>query len=393
MPMEDISKKHAPKVLIAPTSFKESLTADHAARAMEEGVRERLPGAHCRRVPLADGGEGTLRILLGDNRTMHRTTVMGPMGVPLEAEWGFLAGTKTAIIESAQAIGLPLVSQQNRDPWRASSRGLGELMIEALEHGATQIRIGLGGVATVDGGVGMWQALGGAVTDASGQQVSTGARGLCQAAKIDLEPIGAKIGECQIEVLVDVDVPLLGSMGAHMFMAQKGATENDAEEIEAGLSRLAELVKQNPSSSRQVETIGAGAAGGLGAALAHLGADIALGAEVISQHVELESHIEWADVVVTGEGSIDAQTVTGKALMPLVRMANQKERPIFALTAIRAPVREYMGDAEISSIITIASGPMNGLAMIQDAANLVRQASFEIAGVFPFLRQQRAETA
>jgi len=385
--MEDLQKTHSPNVLIAPTSFKESLTAWAAAAAIEKGVCERLPGANCRKVPLADGGEGTLRILLGEDASVHRTKVTGPMGQTVEAEWGFLSGTRTAIIEAAQAIGLPSVPKEERDPWVASSRGLGELLLAALEKGATQIRIGLGGVATVDGGVGMWQALGGAVEDASGQQVAPGATGLCQTARIDLAPIIARLGKCQIEALVDVDVPLLGLTGARMFMSQKGASQKDANEIEAGLRRLAAIVQPVAAMPQSPQNKGAGAAGGLGAAFASMGARLVPGAEVIAQQVNLESHVDWADVVVTGEGSLDAQTVTGKALMPLVRIANNNGRPVFALTAIRKP-RPYLGEScEFSAVITIASGPLDSHAMIRDAAELLRQTSFEIAGLFPRLKR------
>lgn len=374
-----------PAILIAPTSFKGSLSPHEAANAIHDGVRQRLPRAKCRLVPLADGGEGTLRVFLGIDADVMRCNVTGPMGKETTAEWGFLPGERTAILEAAQAIGLPGVPKMQRNPWQASSRGVGEMILEAIAQGAKKLKIGLGGVASVDGGVGLWQALGARVEDAHGDPVSPGAAGMCRVHRVDLRPALETLGDCALEILVDVDAPLLGESGARLFMAQKGASESDEHQLDAGLARLAKIMEENPDALDVASAKGAGAAGGMGAAFAWLGAKLRSGSEAIADQVDLQTHVQWSQLVITGEGAIDEQTHSGKALLTLSKIAKSSHRPVIALTAMGGPRTTPLPIQGISSIVSICSGPSRKALMMRDAADLVRRASFEIAGIAPFL--------
>ncbi|MBV1790224.1 glycerate kinase [Marinobacterium sp. D7] len=320
------------KVVIAPDSFKESLSAERVARALADGWRSVMPEAELVELPLADGGEGTTQALVAaTGGEMVRCRATGPLGAPVEAVWGRIDATR-AVIECAAASGLDLVPRDARDPWRATTRGTGELILAALDSGARHIIVGLGGSATNDGGAGMLQALGVSLLDARGAAIGPGAAGLAQLAHIDISTMDPRLAEARFEVACDVDNPLTGAEGASaIFGPQKGADEVLVARMDAALSNYAELIQRCLGLS--VASIpGAGAAGGLGAAfLAFLDAELKPGIEIILDAVEFDWHLQGADLLITGEGRIDGQTARGKTPVGVARRAMRCRVPCVAL--------------------------------------------------------------
>jgi glycerate kinase len=310
------------KIIVAPDSFKEALDAAGVAAAMAAGVRDALPTARILEFPVADGGEGTAvamtRALGGE---LRRVTVTGPLGAPVTARYGLVpagAGRPvTAVVELAEAAGIHLVDPADRDIRAAGTVGVGELMAQALDDGAEHIIVGLGGSVTTDGGLGMLAALGLVAVDAAGSPVSRDAAGLIRAAGLQDRGMDPRWREVQVTVAGDVDNPLCGPQGAAaVFGPQKGASPTDVRELDAALSRwagiLATTTGQDAATVR--DTPGAGAAGGVGAALATVfGASMRSGAELLLDLVDFTAACRDADLVLTGEGRIDAQTGHGKA--------------------------------------------------------------------------------
>lgn len=320
------------KVVIAPDSFKESLSAERVARALAEGWRSQMPDAELVELPLADGGEGTTQALVAaTGGEMVRCRATGPLGEPVETVWGHIDASR-AVIECAAASGLDRVPRDKRDPWRATTRGTGELILAALDAGARHIIVGLGGSATNDGGAGMLQALGVSLLDGQGAAIGPGAEGLAQLAHIDIGAMDPRLAQVRFEVACDVDNPLTGPEGASaIFGPQKGADEALVARMDAALSNYAELIQR--CQGRSVASIpGAGAAGGLGAAfLAFLNAELKPGIEIILDAVEIDQHLQGADLLITGEGRIDGQTARGKTPVGVARRAMQYRVPCIAL--------------------------------------------------------------
>lgn len=306
------------KVVVAPDAFKGSLTAVEAAAALAEGLRAALPDAEVLEVPVADGGEGTVATLVAaTGGTLERATVTGPLGEPVEAEWGVLGDGVTAVIEMAQASGLTLVPPERRDPTRTTTRGTGELIRLAVERGCQRVLVGLGGSATCDGGAGMAQALGARLLDARGNELGPGGGAL-----LGLERIVGELPQVSVVAACDVDNPLTGPQGAAaVYGPQKGATPEQVALLERALARFAEVVRRDLRV--EVETVpGAGAAGGLGAGLlAFLDASLQPGAALVLEAVGFEERIAGAELVVTGEGRLDAQTLHAKAPHGVLLMA------------------------------------------------------------------------
>ncbi|MBU8829588.1 glycerate kinase [Mycolicibacterium goodii] len=313
------------KIVLAPDSFKESMTASQAVAAMRDGVHQVLPDAECVGVPMADGGEGTVDAVV-DALAGERVPVdvSDPLGRPISAHYGFIPDRKLAVIEMATASGLELVAPADRDVLRASTFGVGQLISSALDRGATDLLIGLGGSATNDGGTGMLTALGAALLDAGGKPLPPGGAALAQLDRIDLTGLDARLADVQIRIASDVTAPLLGPGGASaVFGPQKGAGPFDVETLEAALTRLAVVTEETLGRARP-ELPGAGAAGGLGFALLDfLGAECRPGVEVIAETVGLAKAVVGADWVFTGEGSVDAQTVLGKTPFGVTQVARQ----------------------------------------------------------------------
>ena len=323
------------KIILAPDSFKGSLTSMEVAEAMERGIKRVLPGADCIKIPMADGGEGTVQSLLdavgGD---LISCQVKGPAGQSVTAGYGMLADNGTAVIEMAAASGLSLVSGKTMNPLKTTSFGTGELICHALDRGAQKIILGIGGSATNDAGVGMAQALGVVFRSGDGRIIRQNGSGgmLQQIESVDLEDIHPKLRQAQILVACDVDNPLSGENGAAcVFAPQKGADADMVQLLDDNLKHLAKVIKREIGID--VDAIpGAGAAGGLGAGLlVFAGAELKSGIEIISKATSIEFHLRSADLVFTGEGRVDFQTAFGKTPAGIARLAGAYGVPVIAI--------------------------------------------------------------
>lgn len=302
------------RIVCAPDSFKESMSAVEASAAMSRGIRRVAPAAEVTLLPMADGGEGTCRTMvaaLGGELRLAR--VQDALGRPITAEFGLVPADGLAILEVAAACGLEQLSPSERDPRRASTAGVGELLLAALDAGARHLIVGLGGSATNDAGTGMLTALGARFTDAAGSALPPGGASLAALAEVDLGGLDARLADCRIEVACDVDSPLLGSRGASaVFGPQKGAGPADVALLDHALGRWADVVEAATGVSVR-DRAGAGAAGGLGAAfLAATPAALVPGVELVMRCVDFTARVRGADYVFTGEGSVDAQSRSGK---------------------------------------------------------------------------------
>jgi glycerate kinase len=324
------------KIILAPDSFKESLSAVAVAQAMGRGaVAACAPGVPLALVelPIADGGEGTVDCLVAatGGRKMF-AAVTGPLGNRVSAAWGLLGDGRTAVLEMAAASGLPLVPRDKRNPLLTTTFGTGELIKAALDHGLERIIIGIGGSATVDGGVGLAQALGGRFRDAESREIGPGGAELERLAHVDLEKLDPRARQAEILVASDVQNPLTGPDGAaRVFGPQKGATPEQVERLERGLRRLAECIRRDLGVD--VERLpGGGAAGGLGAALvAFLGARLQSGIDLVLDALRFAEHLRGASLVITGEGRMDDQSLRGKAALGVARRARQAGVPCLAV--------------------------------------------------------------
>lgn len=321
------------KIVIAPDSYKESLSAAEVAQAIEKGFREIFPDAQYVSIPVADGGEGTVEAMIAATHgTQYTAFVTGPLGETIMANWGMSGDGSTAFIEMAAASGLALVPPEKRNPLITTSRGTGELILHALEHGARSIIIGIGGSATNDGGAGMVQALGARLTDANGTEIGNGGGSLNSLNAIDVSGLDPRLKTCAIRVACDVTNPLTGENGAsRIFGPQKGATEKLIHELDGNLAHYADMIKK--SLRVDVENVpGAGAAGGMGAALmAFLGAELRSGIEIVTTALNLEEHIHDCALVVTGEGRIDSQSIHGKVPIGVASVAKKYHKPVIGI--------------------------------------------------------------
>jgi len=323
------------KIVIAPDSFKESLTAARAAEAIERGFARVFPRARYECVPIADGGEGTVDALVAArDGTYVKKRVAGPLGARRQARYGLIDDGELAIVEMAAASGLELVPRAERDPLRASTYGTGELVRDALDRGVKRIIVGVGGSATNDGGVGLAQALGVTFLDARGRTLpnALGGTDLNRIARIDLSGLHEGVRRGRIRVACDVDNPLTGPKGASaVYGPQKGATPADVKRLDANLKHLADVVKRELGID-VARTPGAGAAGGLAYGLmAFTRARAVKGVDTILDLAGLKVAIAGADLVVTGEGRIDFQTAFGKAPAGVARWARRARVPVVAI--------------------------------------------------------------
>lgn len=323
------------KIVIAPDSFKESLTSMEVANELETGLRRVWPDAVCIKIPMADGGEGTVQSLVdatgGDIVTCQ---AQAPLGNIVIASYGLLGGGKTAVIEMAEASGLPLVARDRRNPLLASSYGTGQVIADALQRGVEEIIIGLGGSATNDGGAGMAQALGVRFFAADGSLLSEplGGGHLTSIARIDLSGINPALKRLKVNVACDVTNPLTGLKGASaVYGPQKGATPAMVEELDRNLKHFASIIRRD--IGKDVEGLpGAGAAGGMGAALiAFTGGTLKRGIELVVEATKLESHMAGADLALTGEGRVDFQTAFGKTPSGVAAAARKYGVPVVAI--------------------------------------------------------------
>lgn len=321
------------KIVIAPDSFKESLTALAVAEAIGEGFRRILPQAQYRLVPMADGGEGLVQSIVDATQgEKFSTQVTAPLGNKVSASWGMTGDGQSAVIEMAEASGLHLVPTDKRNPLISTSYGTGELISTALDKGLRRIILGIGGSATNDGGVGMLQALGAKFVDKTGKFLSFGGAALVDLAQIDMSGLDPRLQETRIEVACDVDNPLCGEHGASaVFGAQKGATKADIQRLDAALRHFAEQVQAQLGIDIQTPK-GAGAAGGMGGGLMLLPqVRLRSGVQMVIEAVDLAAAIADADIVVTGEGRMDGQSVHGKTPIGVAKLAKSAGKPVIAI--------------------------------------------------------------
>lgn len=323
------------KIVVAIDSFKGSLSSLEAGTAIKNGIHLADPSADIHICPLADGGEGTLDALVqslgGEKRSIQ---VTGPLGESVEAKYGILSDQKTAILEIASAAGLTLVPEEKRNPLHTTSFGIGEMIKDAISQGCRQFIVGLGGSATNDGGIGMLQALGFELLDASGQPVPFGAKGLENFTAISHCNVLPELADCQFQIACDVKNPLYGNDGcSYVFGPQKGATPTMAEKMDQWMIRYAQVVKKAYPEKAHPLFPGAGAAGGLGFAfLTFTNATLASGIQIILEQIGAEALIRDADLVITGEGKLDEQTAMGKAPMGIASLAKKYSKPVIAFS-------------------------------------------------------------
>jgi len=367
-------------IIVAPDSFKGSLTAVAVADAIEQGVRAVLPDAELVRVPLADGGEGTAQALVdATGGRIVQQRALGPLREPVDAFFGILGDDTTAVVEMAAASGLALVPPQQRDPRITTSYGTGQLIAAAMDRGCRKIIVAVGGSATNDGGAGVAQALGASLMDENGAQIGPGAAGLLRLAKIDVSHMDARIAQTEFYVATDVSNPLCGPEGASaMYGPQKGATPEMVPELEAALTHYAQVLMRDLKQD-VADRPGAGAAGGLGAGLmAFLGAQARMGIAVVLEAVDFETYLETADLVITGEGRIDAQTTYGKTLTGVGRLARRHGVPVVALAGAVQEEGDRLAEIGINAAISIIPGPMSEGEALARASLLVQDAAEKV---------------
>ena len=321
------------KIVIAPDSFKETLSAFEVASAIESGFQNVFPEAEIIKIPIADGGEGTVDAMVrATNGSIEFSEVEGPMGDITRAKWGMLGKSKTAVIEIAEACGLHLVSANKRNPMAASSYGVGQLAIAALDKGAKKIIIGLGGSATNDGGYGFLRAIGVQFLDSKGNELNGHFETLNLLSYINLSHIDTRIKSTLIEIACDVDNPLLGDQGAtRVFAAQKGASNQMIEELESIMTHYYEIISGQLKNQAHNQP-GFGAAGGLGFGIsAFLNSELKSGISIILESLNFNQYLLDADLVITGEGRIDSQSERGKAPIGVINYANQLNRRVFVI--------------------------------------------------------------
>lgn len=320
------------KVVVAIDSLKGSLSSMEAGLAIKEGVLAAQPDAEVIVKPLADGGEGTTDALIeGMNGERIDLTVTGPMHTPVDAYYGYLRETNTAVMEMASAAGITLVPDKEKNPLLATSYGVGEMIIDAIQRGCRNFIIGIGGSITNDGGIGMLKALGVRFLDENGEDAGEGGQALAKVACIDLSGLNPLLKECHIQVACDVNNPLCGESGStYVYGPQKGVTEDMKKTLDEAMAHFARVTSESLEND-YMNTPGAGAAGGLGFAfLAYVGATLTPGIELILDAVGLEDELSGADVVVTGEGRLDFQTAMGKAPVGVARLAKKYNARVVA---------------------------------------------------------------
>ena len=346
------------KFILAPDSFKESMTAKEACISMENGIRKVFNDATCIHVPMADGGEGTVDALIeSTNGNIYEVEVTAPLGNKVKAKFGILGDGKTAVIEMAEASGIHLVKLEDRNPLLTTTFGTGELIKHALDMNVERIIIGLGGSATNDGGVGMLQALGASFKGSDGKEIALGGGALKDLCEIDLSGFDKRVYDVKIEVACDVKNPLTGEKGASfVFGAQKGGNKETLEVLDSNLKHYAEVVKRD--MGKEIDKVeGAGAAGGLGAALiGFCNGKLESGIDLVIKYSNLEEKVRNADFVFTGEGSIDFQTKFGKTPIGVAKVAKKYNIPVIAFGGRIGEGIDELYSLGIDSVIGITPG-------------------------------------
>lgn len=356
------------KFVIAPDSFKESLTALEVATAIETGFKRVFPDADYVKLPMADGGEGTVQSLVDATQgKLIECEVTAPLGDKVKSFFGLSGDGKTAIIEMAAASGLHLVPTEKRNPLLTTSYGTGELIKLALDLGVESFILGIGGSATNDGGVGMLQALGMQCLDSQDKPIGFGGAELANIVKIDVQQLDPRLQQVHIEVACDVNNPLCGECGASaIFGPQKGATPEMVKQLDAALSHFAEIAERD--CGKQIrDQDGAGAAGGMGGGLLLLpSVQLKAGIQIVLDRLHLIDYVKDADVVITGEGRIDAQSIMGKTPIGVARTAKQFNKPVIAIAGCLREDYDVVFDHGIDAVFPI-------IHQLGDLSNILKQ--------------------
>ncbi|MBV9281039.1 MAG: glycerate kinase [Chloroflexi bacterium] len=365
------------KIVIAPQAFKGSLEAPEVAEAIGRGITQVWPRSELVILPVADGGEGTVRAMVqASGGRVVTTRVLGPLGQPVNAAWGILGDGEAAVIEMAAASGLPLLRRSERDPLRATTYGTGELIRHALDQGVRKLIIGIGGSATNDGGAGMAEALGARFLDESGRDLPRGGGALGRLDRIDTSSLDPRLQDVEVQVACDVNNPLTGPSGAsHVYGPQKGADTAMARELDANLERYAEILKRD--LARDVRDLpGAGAAGGLGAGLlAFTRAQLCPGVDIVFEAIKLDQHLRDAQLVFTGEGRMDSQDIYGKAPMEVAKRAHRLGIPSVAIVGSTGRDYRVVFDHGLDAVIGTVNRPMSLDRAIAETGRLIAEAA------------------
>lgn len=348
-------------IVLAPDSFKESMTAKEACVAMERGIKKVNSDIKCVHVPMADGGEGTMQSLVDStNGKVYSLEVVGPLGNKVKAEYGILGDGDIGILEMASASGIQLVPLDKRNPLITTTYGTGELIKACLDKGVKKLLIGIGGSATNDGGAGVIQALGGRLLDKDGNELGFGGGELGKLHSIDLTNFDSRLKDITVEVACDVNNPLCGERGAsNVFGPQKGATEEMISLLDDNLRHYADIIK-NQFGKDILNVPGAGAAGGLGAGLmAFLGGNLKKGIEMVIEYAGLEEKVKAADMVWTGEGSIDFQTQYGKTPLGVATVTKKYNKSVIAFAGKVGDNIDVLYEKGIDCIFGIMQGVMS----------------------------------
>lgn len=349
------------KIVIAMDSLKGSLTSMEAGMAAAAGIRKADKKAEVFVRPLADGGEGTTQALVqGMGGSFQTITVTGPLGTPVECQYGILEETHMGVLEMSAAAGLTLIPEEKRNPLTATTYGVGEMIKDAIGKGCRRFLVGIGGSGTNDGGAGMLQALGYGLLDKDGTPISSGAKGLETLCRIETSHVMPELKECQFLVACDVTNPLCGKNGCSaVYGPQKGADSAMAAQMDRWLSRYGKLAKEQfPDADPKIP--GAGAAGGLGFAFLILpNAELKSGTDIVLKETKLEQDLKDADLLITGEGCLDGQTVMGKAPAGAARLAKKYDIPVVALGGSIAKDGAVCNESEIDALFSIVKGPMS----------------------------------
>lgn len=367
-------------ILVAPDSFKGSLTASQAAAAIAAGIAQVGPSHVVKQLPIADGGEGTLDALLaGAGGQGLSVTVRGPLGDPVAAMLGLLSDQSTAVVEMAQASGLTLVPPELRNPLFTTSFGTGQLILAALDHGCRQLVVTIGGSATVDGGIGMLTALGARFLDADGIELPPIGQSLGSIASVDLCRFEPRLAHCSLRIACDVTNPLTGPLGAApVFGPQKGATPTIVAQLAAGLERFA-AVTAAATGRRVTDLPGAGAAGGVGAALmAYANGQMHSGVAVVLDTLQVDQYLPEIDLIITGEGRMDGQTAQGKAPTGIAARGRQHGCQTIALVGSLGPGYEAVYEQGISAVFPIINRPMSLEQAMQEASSLLTDCAVRV---------------
>ncbi|WP_105579625.1 glycerate kinase [Cronobacter sakazakii] len=379
------------KIVIAPDSFKESLSAMDVAKAIEAGFREIYPQAHYVCVPMADGGEGTVEAMVAATGGQIITTpVTAPLGNKVDGFFGLLGDGETAVVEMAAASGLHLVPTAQRDPRITTSYGTGELILAALERGVKAIIIGIGGSATNDGGAGMMQALGARFLDGEGRELAPGGAALTRLERLDLLALDPRLAQVSVTAACDVDNPLCGEKGASaVFGPQKGATPAMVSELDAALRRFGEQLEA-ATGKAIISAPGAGAAGGMGAALlGMLNAELRPGIEIVIESLGLAQAVRDADLVITGEGRLDSQSIHGKTPVGVARVAKQFQRPVVAIAGSLTPDYQIVHEHGIDAAFSVIDRIVTLQEALDDAERNLRVTARNVAALWRLAENRR----